>query len=150
MLQTAQQRKYFLWLVLLVVGANYLAQIPYYLHLYYFPHGALPNLRGSLMLGLTLLWFVAGYTLLARGRVAGYWLLLSFLFTEVGFYVFNVVNRVTNGFPAFMDLQTHDPLLWTVFLIGYINMLVGLYFLASLVINYSSFTQRAPSVSLGA
>lgn len=150
MLQTAQQRKYFLWLVLLVVGANYLAQIPYYLHLYYFPHGALPNLRGSLMLGLTLLWFVAGYTLLARGRVAGYWLLFSFLFTEVGFYLFNVVNRVANGFPAFMDLQTHDPLLWIVFLIGYINMLVGLYFLASLVINYNSFIQRAPAVTLGA
>ncbi len=150
MLRTEQQRKHFLWLILLVVGVNYLAQIPYYLHLYYFPHGALPNLRGSLMLGLTLLWFSAGYALLARGRTSGYWLLLSFLFTEVGFYVFNVVNRVTNGFPALMDLQTHDPLLWIVFLIGYINMLVGLYFLASRVINYSSFIQPAPATSVGA
>lgn len=150
MLRTEQQRKHFLWCVLLVVGANYVAQIPYYLHLYYFPHGALPNLRGSLMLGLTLLWFGAGYALLARGRMAGYWLLVSFLVAEVGFYVFNVTNRVANGFPALMDLQTHDPLLWTVFLIGYINMLVGFYFLVYLALNRRELLASAASASVGA
>lgn len=150
MIRTERQRKHFLWLVLLVVGANYLAQIPYYLHVYYFPHGVAPNLGGTLLLGLTLLWFGAGYALLARGRIVGYWLLLSFLFAEVAFYAHNIVVRVANGYPALMNLQTHDPLLLVVFLIGYSNMLVGLYFLAFLAINYSSFIQRAPAAPLGA
>jgi hypothetical protein len=150
MLRTEQQRKHFLWFVLLVVGVNYLAQIPYYLDAYYFAHGTLPNLRGSLLLGLTLLWFGAGYALLARGRTAGYWLLVSFLVAEVGFYAFNVANRVANGVPALIDLQTHDPLLWTVFLIGYINMLAGFYFLVYLALNRRELLSLATSAAVGA
>ncbi len=34
MSQSTQQRTRFLWLVLVVVGANYVAQIPYYLDVY--------------------------------------------------------------------------------------------------------------------
>jgi hypothetical protein len=129
MARSRQQRAHFLWLVLVVVGANYLAQIPYYLHLYYFPHGALPSASGSALLGLTLVWFLVGYAQLVRGSVKGYWLLLSFLVTEVFFYAHNIFTQVTHGYPPFFHLQNHDPILFTVFAIGYLNMLMGVYFL---------------------
>ncbi|HEX8996465.1 MAG TPA: hypothetical protein VF812_10575 [Ktedonobacterales bacterium] len=139
----ARQRTIFLWLTLIVVGANYLAQIPYYLHLYYFPHGALPNARGSLLLGLTLVWFLAGYSELARGRALGYWLLLTFLLTEVVFYAHGIYIRVTNGFPALEDMQTHDLLLQIVFGIGYLNMVAGAFFLLYLLRHHRALVTRA-------
>jgi hypothetical protein len=144
MAQTMRQRRRFLWLILVVVGVNYLAQIPYWLHLYYIPHAAAPGAAGSLLLGLTLLWFVAGYALLAHGRTAGFWLLLAFLLTEVGFYAHGIFIRVTNGYPAFMNLQTHDPLLFVVFAIGYLNMFAGAYFLVYLALNRRSLIAAAP------
>ncbi len=132
MSQAYRGRTRFLRAVLIVVGANYLAQIPYYLHLYYFPHGALPSLATSALLGLTLAWFLAGYVSLAQGNGKGYWLLLSFLATEVFFYAYNIVNQVRHGFPPFMHLQSRDPILLVVFSIGYVNLLAGCYFLSYL------------------
>ena len=130
-----RQRRVFLWLVLAVVGANYLAQIPYYLDVYYFPHGALPSLSGSLLLGLTFVWFLAGYTRLAAGNAKGYWLLLSFLVTEVFFYAHNMFIQVTHGYPLFLHLLARDAILTIVFDIGYLNMLLGAGFIAYLLLH---------------
>ncbi|HLZ23449.1 MAG TPA: hypothetical protein VKQ30_15150 [Ktedonobacterales bacterium] len=124
--------------VLGVVLSNYIAQIPYYLYLYYFPHRAAPAFAGSLLLIATLLWFLAGYIWLARGSRAGYWLLLSFLITEVGFYLHNMVIQVTHGFAPFFHLQSHDPLLFVVFAIGYLNFLAGAYFIYFLLRHRSA------------
>lgn len=135
-------RTWFLWAVLVVVGANYLAQIPYYLHLYYIPHGALPSLRGSILLGLTLAWFLAGAIGFARGRAWGYWLLATFLLTEVSFYALNMLNQAQHGFPPFFHLQTRDPILFAVFGIGYLNMLAGACFLFVLLLRHADFTVR--------
>lgn len=121
--------------VAVVVLSNYLAQIPYYLYLYYFPHHAAPSVPGSLALLATLVWFVAGYGGLVRGRRAGYWLLLSFLVVEVGFYLHNMVIQVTHGYMPFFHLQSRDPLLFTVFAIGYLNLVAGIYFLYFLLRN---------------
>lgn len=139
MSQAMRRRRVFLWAVLLVVGANYLAQIPYYLHLYYFPHGALPSLLGSILLGLTLAWFLAGALGFARGRAWGYWLLAMFLLTEVSFYALNMLNQALHGIPPFFHLQTHDPILFVVFGIGYLNMLAGVYFLFALLWRQADF-----------
>ena len=119
--------------VLAVVLANYLAQIPYYLDVYYFPHHAAPNLPGLLLLLATLVWFMVGYVWLARAGRAGYWVLLSFLVVEVGFYMHNMVIQVLNGYAPFFHLQARDPILFVVFAIGYLNLLAGLYFLAFLL-----------------
>jgi hypothetical protein len=71
-----------MYVILAVVGVNYVAQVPYYLHLYYFPHRALPPLVGTIMLLATLVWFLLGWMLLMRRRSRiGYWLLLTFLLT---------------------------------------------------------------------
>lgn len=137
-----RRRGVFLWAVLVVVGANYLAQIPYYLHLYYIPHGALPSLRGSILLGLTLAWFLAGALGFARGRVWGSWLLATFLLTEVSFYALNMLNQTLHGFPPFFHLQTRDPILFVVFGIGYLNMLAGAYFLFVLLQRQADFSVR--------
>jgi hypothetical protein len=123
--------------ILAVVGANYLAQIPYYLYLYYLPHRALPPLFGTTLLVATFVWFLLGWTLLARrGSPVGFWLLLTFLLAEVGFYLFNTLNQVAHGFAPFFHLQNRDPLLFTVFGIGYLNMVGGFGFLIFLVWRY--------------
>jgi len=126
-----------MYAILVVVGANYLAQIPYYLYLYYLPHRALPPLFGTSLLAATFVWFLAGWLLLARrGSLTGYWLLLTFLLTEFIFYFLNMVNQVAHGFAPFFHLQNRDPLLWTVFAIGYLNMVCGFAFIIFLALRY--------------
>ncbi|HEU0025911.1 MAG TPA: hypothetical protein VFQ25_02245 [Ktedonobacterales bacterium] len=126
-------RRIFLVVVFVVVVANYIAQVPYYLRLYYFPHHTPPALWGSLALAATLAWFLAGWALLWRGRSVGYGLTLSFLVVETGFYLYNEVNQVAHGFPPFFHLANPDPVLWTVFAIGYLNMVAGIVFIAMLL-----------------
>ncbi len=120
-------------LMFVVVVLNYGAQIPYYLRLYYFPHHAPPALWGSLALATTLAWFLVGWALLWRGRVAGYWLTLSFLIVETGFYLYNEISQVAHGFPPFFHLTNPDPVLWMVFAIGYLNMVAGVCFVVAMV-----------------
>lgn len=122
-----------LWVMFAVVVANYAAQVPYYLRLYYFPHHAPPALVGTLALAATLTWFLVGFALLMRRRPLGYWLTLSFLVTETGFYLYNTIAQVARGFPPFFHLANPDPILWMVFAIGYLNMLAGVVFIAALV-----------------
>lgn len=130
------QRVRLLWLMGAVVGANYLAQIPYYLHLYYFPHGALPSARGVALLGYTLIWFVVGIAGLALRRAAGYWLLGAYLVTVVGFYLHGLITQVTHGYPPALFLHLNDPILTVVFAIGYFNMLFGALFIVILARHY--------------
>ena len=130
-----------MYAILTVVGANYLAQIPYYLHLYYFPHHALPAPFGTSMLVATFVWFLLGWLLLARrGSQAGFWLLLTFLLTEFVFYAANMVNQVAHGFAPFFHLQNRDPLLFTVFAVGYLNLIGGLVFAIFLIWRYRTMT----------
>ena len=123
--RNATWRRASLWTLFGVVIANYLAQIAYYLRLYYIPHHAPPALAGSLALAATLAWFLAGFALLLRGRPAGYWLTLSYLAAETTFYVANMLNQMAHGFAPFFHLANPDPVLWTVFAVGYLNMLAG-------------------------
>ena len=126
-----------------VVIANYVAQIPYYLRLYYFPHHTPPALAGSLALGATLAWFLIGFTLLWRGRAAGYWLTLLFLITETGFYDFNTIGLLIHGYPLFFQLANPDPTLRAVFAIGDLNMFAGLVFIALLLVWRQSLATSA-------
>jgi hypothetical protein len=127
-------RRAFLLIMFVVVLANYIAQVPYYLRLYYLPHHAPPALWGSLTLAVTLAWFLVGWALLWRGRLAGYWLALSFLVVETGFYLYNEINQVAHGFPPFYHLANPDTVLWTVFAIGYLNMVAGTVFVVTLLV----------------
>ena len=123
----------FLAVIFVVVIANYVAQVVYYLRLYYLPPRAPPAFWGTLALGATLAWFLAGFALLRRGRQAGYWLTLSYLATETAFYLYNEINSIAHGFPPFFHLANPDPILWAVFAIGYLNMLAGAVFIVLLL-----------------
>ncbi|HKV84041.1 MAG TPA: hypothetical protein VJN88_05760 [Ktedonobacterales bacterium] len=136
-----RSRVYFLWLVLVVVLANYMAQVPYALHLYH----KLPFDSGTLLLCATLLWFLCGFVGLMLWPRPGYWILLSFLLIEVGFYTYNMLNQVRHGFPPFFHLGNRDPILFTVFTIGYINQLAGLYFIYYLLRHRRALLTRRPS-----
>lgn len=118
----------FFTLVLIVVLANYAAQVPYVVHLH-----KSPTLAGTLLLGATLVWFLCGYAGLLLGLRAGYWTLVSYLLTMVAFYAWNIFNQVRHGYPPFMHLRERDPILFIVFAIGYVNMLAGATFLAYLL-----------------
>jgi hypothetical protein len=137
-----------LWSMFAIVSANYLAQIPYYLRLYYFPHHAAPALAGTLALGATFLWFLLGFALLWRGQMLGYWLTLGFLATETGFYLYNTVGSILHGYPPFFHLADPDPILWSVFAIGYLNMLAGLVFIAMLLLARRALTPVSAAVWL--
>ncbi len=130
----------FLWLVLIVVLANYAAQVPYVVHLH-----KTPTLSGTLLLSATLAWFLCGYAGLLLGLRAGSWILLSFLLTEAAFYTYNVCNQVWHGYPPFMHLQARDPILFMVFGIGYLNLLAGLFFIAYLLRHRHALLTRQPS-----
>jgi hypothetical protein len=132
----------FLVVVFVVVVANYVAQVPYYLRLYYFPHHAPPAFWGTLALAATLAWFLTGFALLWRGRIAGYWLTLAFLVTETGFYLYNEISQVAHGFPPFFHLENRDPVLWAVFAIGYLNMVAGVVFIVALLAARRALTAR--------
>lgn len=88
--------KYTLPLVF-VVALNYLAQIPYYIHQYYIGRHIPPSWPGTLLLLLTLLWFLAGYLMFIRSKRYGRGLLLSFLGAQVLFYGHSVVFGLIDG-----------------------------------------------------
>jgi hypothetical protein len=124
-LRNHRSSRLFVWGLLTVVSLNYLAQVVYYLHLYYWPHRLAPNWTGTGLLSATLVWFLAGYILFLRHRPMGRWLLLSFLAAEVAFYVNNLAVQASAGYGLFYHLRAKDPALLAVFLVGYINLVVG-------------------------
>lgn len=144
MLRAHHAHRLVLRILLAVVVANYLAQIPYYLHVHYVPHGAPPSISGTALLGLTFAWFLLGYVGTAHGRRDGYWLLLTYLVAEVSFYLKNLVTQVTHGYAPFFHLQTRDPILFVVFGIGYLNLLVGVYYLYYLLSHRPTLITSGP------
>lgn len=139
------RRRLVMGILLGVVVANYVAQVVYYFHLYY--PARLPV--GTLALGATFVWFLAGFVLLARSVILGYWLLLTYLLAMVGFYLANMLNQMVHGFGPFFHLQERDPVLWIVFAIGYLNMLVGAYCIYVLVRHARAMIGRVSDASSG-
>lgn len=121
-------------LLLLVILLNYLAQIPYYLHNYYYPYHEAPSLGALALLGLTLVWFILGFTRFQHGKPFGYALLLSFLIVEALFYFHTII------FGAFIS-QSHNPslIIKAVFLIGYVSGVAAGYF-AYIIFKYHRAT----------
>ncbi len=114
----------------LCVVANYVAQVPYALHLY----GTRYNLAGTAALALTLAWFLTGFLLLVRQNALGYPLTLSFLLVDFGFYLFNIITSSIHGFgPLYHLSRLDDPILWVVFLVGYVNFVAAGYLIWQLL-----------------
>ncbi|HEV2238872.1 MAG TPA: hypothetical protein VGR57_19595 [Ktedonobacterales bacterium] len=129
--------------LLVVVLANYLAQIVYYLDLYYPRPMAI---SGTALLGLTLVWFLAGYVGTRRGWWMGHLILLTYLLAMVGFYVANIYGQIVHGYGLLWHFQHHDLPVRMVFAVGYLNMVVGAVAIIALLIH-STPSRRGGSAS---
>ena len=106
----------------IAVVANYLTQIPYAIHLY----GTAFSRSGAILLGATLVWFVAAMVLFRRGRRDGFWLLLGYALVQVLFYFDTQIVVAIAGSGLFYHLgQTQDLILWLTFLVGDINFIAA-------------------------
>lgn len=119
--------------LLAAVSLNYIAQIPYYLHQYYIGRHLMPSWPGTALLLMTLVWFLAGYTMYVKGQRYGKGVLISFLVAQVLFYGHAIVFGLVNGGGVVAQLTTHSPFLFVIFLIGYINFAVAAWYLIRLL-----------------
>ena len=126
-------------ILFLLILANFIAQIPYYLHLYYNPNNLLAQAKGVLLILFVLGVFLLASLLLFKRRALGYWLMVVFLAVEFLFYLWNTLGEVIHGYGLFFHLNNPDLLLRAVFAIGYTNLFVSGYFLGLLLLKRSHF-----------
>src|SRR5579884_4097473 len=126
-------------ILFLLILANFIAQIPYYFHLYYNPNNLLAEARGVLLMLFVFGIFLLASVLLFKRRVLGYWLMIVFLAVEFLFYLWNTVGEVIHGYGLFFHLSNPDLLLKVVFAIGYVNLFASGYFLGLLLVKRALF-----------
>ena len=126
-------------ILFLLILANFLAQIPYYLHLYYNPNNLLAQLRGGFLLLIVFVLFLLASFLFFKRTVIGYWLMVIFLAVEFLFYVWNTLGAVIHGYGFLYHLANPDLILRAVFAIGYVNLFASGYFLCLLLLKRSTF-----------
>lgn len=127
----------------LLILANFIAQVPYFLHLYYKPGmNLLAEVKPSLIMGFVFAVFLVSSILLFKRTIAGYWLMLLFVTVEFLFYLWNTIGEVVHGYGLFFHLQNPDLLLKIVFTIGYINLFAAGYFLCLLLLKRGDFLDR--------
>ena len=122
-----------------LILANFIAQIPYYLHLYYNPNNVLAQAKGGLLLLFVFGVFLLASILLFKRQALGYWLMVIFLALEFLFYLWNTIGEVIHGYGLFFHLNNPDLLLRAVFAIGYVNLFASGYFLALLLLKRARF-----------
>lgn len=121
-----------------LILANFIAQIPYTIHLYGLPR-LVAVTPGWLAMLVVFVLFVGGYVLLMRRNKLGYLLLLIFLLMEFIFYLFNEISGLIHGYGITYHVMHDDLLLKIVFLIGFINLFASGYFLFLLVYKRETF-----------
>jgi hypothetical protein len=126
-----------------LILANFIAQIPYYLHLYYKPYNFLAQVTAGLPMIVVFAIFILASILLFKRTALGYWLMLIFLATEFLFYLWNTIGAVIHGYGLFFHLSNPDLLLRMVFAIGYINLFASGYFICLLFFKRSHFLPSA-------
>jgi hypothetical protein len=131
------------WVLFGVLLANFAAQVPYFLHLYYIPQHPLPDLKSSLLLGSVLVLFLVSFSLLLARRAAGYYLLIFYLALEFCFYLWNIIGGMLHGFGLFFHLADRDPVLWAVNAVGYLSFIAAGYFLFLLIAQRREFQTRS-------
>lgn len=124
-----------------LILANFIAQIPYYFHLYYNPNNLLAQARGVLTMSFVFMVFLLASLLLFKQKVLGYWLMVIFLAVEFLFYLWNTLGEVLHGYGLFFHLTDPDLLLKAIFAVGYINLFASGYFLFLLFLKRTHFLQ---------
>ena len=134
--KTIQIQVIILWLLIL---ADFIAQIPYYLHLYYNPNNVLAQAKGGMIMLFVLGVFLLASILLFKRQLLGYWLMVVFLSVEFLFYLWNTIGEVIHGYGLFFHLSNPDLLLRAIFAIGYVNLFASGYFLVLLLLKRDHF-----------
>ena len=129
-----------------LILANFIAQIPYYFHLYYNPNNLLGQARGVLIMSVVFAFFLLASLLLFKQKVLGYGLMVTFLAVEFLFYLWNTLGGVLHGYGWFYHLTNPDLLLRAVFAIGYINLFASGYFLLLLLLKRTNFLNAQANV----
>ncbi len=132
-----------LWVLFGILLANFIAQVPYFYHLYYSPQHPLPDLRASLLLGLVFVCFLVSFVLLLARPRAGYYLLVGYVAVEFLFYLWNVIGGALHSYGLFFHLADRDPVLWAVNAVGYLSFLAAGYCLVLLLAKRREFRARA-------
>ena len=114
------------WLFVAATAANYLWQIPYYVHFSANP-GSAPAPLAVLLL-VTFAWFAAAAVRVYRRRPRGFGWMVAFLIAEIGFYL---VHNASGSFAR--DLKFSDPILFTASVLGYLSAMTGIAFLVYLL-----------------
>ncbi|MBW4061043.1 hypothetical protein HJC99_00515 [Candidatus Saccharibacteria bacterium] len=134
----------FLYILFAVTMANFVAQIPYYLHQYYLTSHTAPSPLGLVLMGGVLAWFLIGYHGLARYQKYGYILVLSFLSVEFLFYLQTQIAQYLSGHGIFLYVSSpHSLILFIVFGVGYINFIASAWFIYELLRHARSFVGDA-------
>ena len=131
------------WILFGIIMANFIAQVLYFFRLYYSPQHPFPELKSFLLLGLVFVLFLLGFTLFIKNKRVGFYLLAFFLSMEFVFYLWNLIGQAINGFGLFFHLRDLDPVLWLVFLIGYLNLFASGYFLLLLFKHRQTWLKNA-------
>src|SRR6266700_3555594 len=123
------------WLFVAATAANYLWQIPYYVHF--------SAVRGSahaplaVLLPVTFAWFAAAAVQVYRRRPRGVRWMVAFLIVEIGFYI---VHNASGSFAR--DLKFSDPILFTASVLGYLSTLAGIAFGVYLLRHRAQLVER--------
>lgn len=80
-----------------IILANFIAQIPYFFHLYYHNSSDLKRLFNIPMV-LVFALFIIAYMLFVNRKKTGYYLMILFLSMEFLFYLWNTIGSVIHGF----------------------------------------------------
>src|SRR2546423_11041575 len=108
-------------ILFLLILANFIAQIPYYFHLYYNPNNLLAQAKGGLIMLFVLAAFLLASTLLFKRRALGYWLMLIFLAVEFLFYLWNTLGEVIHRYGLFFHLIIQNLFLKPVFVLDIVT-----------------------------
>ncbi len=127
------------WICLALILANFVAQVPYFFHLYARTQDLATDIRSFLIMGAVFVVFLAGAILLFKGRRSGFWLLGIFLSAEFLFYLSNTVRSVLRGYALFFQVFNPDLTLRIIYSIGYLNLFASGYFLFLLLRNPDAF-----------
>jgi hypothetical protein len=114
------------WLFVVTTVANYIWQIPYYVH-FYAVHGRWPAPLAVMFL-VTFAWFAAAAFVFYHRRRGGWASMVAFVAVLVGFYV---LHNISGAFVV--DLSLSDPILFIASVLGYLNTLTGIVFLVHLI-----------------
>jgi hypothetical protein len=124
---------------------NFVAQIPYFVHLYLGRQAPAVTARSALIMGAVLAWFLLAAWLLFRGQRPGYLLMVAFLATEFAFYLFGLIQSAAHGYPPFFQAGNPDVVLRVIYSIGYMNLFASGCFLLLLLWRRSQFQGSAPA-----